>query len=104
MHEIKIGPVLKRILKARRLRLKEVSQETGIPYSTLHTWYENRSPKDLVRAQLLADYLGISLHELLFDQPDKQQRNQEKANEPLKQPAEDFFKGKFEIIIRRLSD
>lgn len=68
MSEIKIGYVIKRLLKEQRRTLKEVSRETEIPYSTLHTWYENRQPKDIIKAQRLAEFFGISLHQLLFDQ------------------------------------
>lgn len=102
MYEIKIGPVLKRVLRARGLKLKEVSRETGIPYSTLHTWYENRQPKDILKAQVLADFLKLTLHELLFDQLDF--REQKTSNEIPRQMDDEFFKGKFEIIVRRLSD
>jgi transcriptional regulator with XRE-family HTH domain len=102
MYEIKIGPVLKRVLRVRGLRLKEVSKATGIPYSTLHTWYENRQPKDILKAQVLADFLKLTLHELLFDQPDS--REQKPLGEIPKQIGDEFFKGKFEIIVRRLSD
>lgn len=99
MHEIKIGLVLKRLLKAQNRTLKKVSQETGIPYSTLHTWSENRHPRDILKAQQLAHYFGISLNELLFDQPEPRKeelsgQNQTKAN--------DFFKGVFEITIRKI--
>jgi transcriptional regulator with XRE-family HTH domain len=102
MYEIKIGQVLKRVLRAQGVKLKEVSRNTGIPYSTLHTWYENRQPKDILKAQLLADHLDLTLHELLFDQPDSREK---KPNAEIpKQTSEDFFKGRFEIIVRKLND
>jgi transcriptional regulator with XRE-family HTH domain len=99
MYEIKIGKVLKQMLKEKRLTLKGISKETGIPYSTLHTWQENRQPKDVLKAQKLARYLGISLHELLFDQPDlKEQKN----TESIQGLKEEFFKGTFEITVRKI--
>jgi DNA phosphorothioation-dependent restriction protein DptG len=102
MLEIKIGQVLKRLLKEKRTNLKEVSRETGIPYSTLYTWQENRTPKDILKAQLLASHLGITLHELLFDQKDR--RDEPKKPEPLEEGASDFFKGRFEVnvVMRRI--
>lgn len=102
MYEIKIGVVIKRMLWKLRKNLKEISRETGIPYSTLHTWHLNRQPKDILKAQQLADHFKISLHELLFDKPDAQEQKQ--STEIPRQSGEDFFKGKFEIIVRRLSD
>ncbi len=102
MYEIKIGQVLKRVLRARGMKLKDVSRDTGIPYSILHTWYENRQPNDIVKAQTLADHLNLTLHELLFDQADFRQHRP--AADVPRTHSEDFFKGKFEIIVRRLSE
>lgn len=100
MSEIKIGQVIKRLIREKRTSLKEISRKTEIPYSTLHTWHENRQPKDIVKARKLADHLGVSLHELLFDLPDEREKNETKESEPTKD--DEFFKGKFEIIVRRI--
>jgi len=97
--EIKIGQVLKRLLREKRKNLKEVARDTGISYSTLYTWQENRSPKDIVKAHRLAAYLGISFHELLFDSKDFQA---DPVVEPTLEAADEFFKGKFEIVVRRI--
>ncbi|MBL7664327.1 MAG: helix-turn-helix domain-containing protein [Bacteriovoracaceae bacterium] len=67
MTEIQIGKVLKHYLKAKKLNLKLVSQSTKIPYSTLYSWQENRPPKDIVKAKRLADFLGVTIDELIFD-------------------------------------
>lgn len=100
MYEIKIGHVLKRILKEQRRTLKETSKETGIPYSTLHTWYENRQPKDIIKAQKLADYLGVALHTLLFDRWDNHEKKSNiQWDEILNN--EDVLKGIFEVVIKK---
>ena len=95
---IKIGQVLKRVLSERRTTLKEVSEITKIPYSTLHTWLENRQPKDIVKAQKLAHYFSISLEELLFDHPEIKKHKGSEAilGEDLK-----LLEGHFEVIIRK---
>lgn len=98
MYEIKIGSVLKRLLREHHKSLKEVSKDTGIPYSTLHTWQENRQPKDIIKAQRLAEYFNIKLHQLLFDHEDPR----EKATDILQQSGLDFFTGIFEIQVRKL--
>lgn len=100
MLEIKIGLVLKRLMREHRTDLKTVSRETGIPYSTLYTWSENRQPKNILKAQELAQHFGVTLHELLFDLKD--QRGRKDDPEPHASEKDDFFKGKFEIVIRRL--
>ncbi len=99
MSEIKIGQVIKRLLREQRRSLKEVSRDVGIPYSTLHTWHENRQPKDIMKAQRLAEYFGVSLHRLLFDVEDFREK---KESIEVEQGREDLFKGAFEIIVRRL--
>lgn len=105
MYEIKIGAVIKRMLWKLRKNLKEISREAGIPYSTLHTWHCNRKPKDIIKAQQLADYFKISLHELIFDRTDIHEniaRNRENTQEIPRSVSDEFFKGRFEIIIKRL--
>ncbi len=99
MYEIKIGQVLKRILREQRLTPREVSRQTGIPYSTLHTWLENRQPKDILKAQKLATFLGLTLHELLFDKPDSKEQ---KTTEHMHTRQEEFFRGMFQIIVKRI--
>jgi Helix-turn-helix len=100
MKEIKIGLVIKRMLWKLRKNLKEISRETGIPYSTLHAWMLNTQPKDVLKVQRLADYFNVSLHELLFDSPD--------VHQALAAPdipgarTADVFNGRFEVIVKRL--
>lgn len=99
MSEIKIGPVIKRLLKEQRRGLKQVSRETGIPYSTLHTWSENRQPKDIIKAQRLAEYFGLSLHSLLFDQEDARAAQ---GGESIESRRERSLVGTFEVVVRRI--
>ena len=92
---IQIGPTLKTLLKTRRITLKEVSSNTGVPSSTLSEWLNNRSPKNPEQIRKVAEYLEVSLHYLLFGIEDKQ----EPISKILK---EDFFSGTFEINIKRI--
>lgn len=93
--KVQIGPVLKKLLKDRRMTLKEVSIATSVPSSTLSEWLNNRSPKNPEQALKVAQYLEVSLHYLLFGEEDHQ--------EPLtKIMKEDFFSGTFEINIKRI--
>ncbi len=93
--EIAIGKVLKSIIDERRLTLKEISKATGVPSSTLGEWLANRTPKNPVQVLKVADFLGITLHYLLFGQEDRE--------EPIaKIVREDFFQGTFEITVKRV--
>lgn len=92
---IQIGSTLKSLLKARRMTLKEVSRATGVPSSTLSEWLNNRSPKNPEQTRKVAQYMGVSLHYLLFGEED--------AQEPIQKILkEDFFQGTFEISIKRV--
>jgi transcriptional regulator with XRE-family HTH domain len=95
-----LGSALKSLLKKKRVSLTTVSRETGISYSTLHTWLGNRHPKDIVKVKKLADYFGVSLHELLFGEPDGRAFHQ--INLAL--PSADLLIGTFEVTVRRKVD
>lgn len=98
-NSIKIGQVLKRLLRERRKTLKEVSEATKIPYSTLHTWLENRQPKDVIKAQELAEYFSIFLEELLFDNVKDNNHKQETLTS---QSDLKFIEGRFEVTVKKI--
>ncbi|MCM2353974.1 MAG: helix-turn-helix domain-containing protein [Pseudobdellovibrio sp.] len=90
-----IGKVFSQIIKERRYTLKEISKATGVPATTLAEWQANRTPKNPNQVKSVAQFLGVSLHYLLFGEEDSQ--------EPIaKIMKEDFFSGTFEINIKRV--
>lgn len=93
MNGIRLGSNLKAILRSRGISLKKISAKTGIPYSTLHTWLQNRQPKDILKVKILADFLGADLEQLLFG-------DQVQATLDLPSKEQDFL-GIFEVIVRR---
>lgn len=97
--KLKIDQVLTRIVKERRLTLKALSKLSGVPSTTLHEWQNGRSPRDPVQAKKVADALEISLNQLLFDEPDSNERIS--IQSVLK---EDVFSGTFEISIKRIKE
>lgn len=95
---IRLGTTIRAHLKAKGFSLKWVSAQTGIPYSTLHTWLENRQPKDILKVKKLADFLGVGLHELLFGEGDA--GLVATAEVPVL-PSSDGLEGVYEVTIRR---
>lgn len=92
---IAIGKTFKRIIDEKRLSLKLISKETGVPNSTLAEWLNNRSPKNPEQVRKVSKYLGVSLHYFLFGEED--------SEEPLhKILKEDLFSGTFEVNIKRI--
>lgn len=94
INELKIKIVLKKLMKERGETLASVSKATSVPKSTISEWLGNRSPNP-IQAVKVANYLGVSLHYLLFGQDDAQEHIQ-------KILKEDFFKGTFEITVKRV--
>lgn len=92
--DLKIGKVLKQIMDDDRHTLTSISKAVGVPKSTISEWLNNRTPNP-TQAVKVANYLGVSLHYLLFGKDD----SQEPIQKILK---EDFFSGTFEINIRRV--
>lgn len=92
---IAIGKTFKRIIDEKRLSLKLISKDTGVPNSTLAEWLNNRTPKNPEQVRKVAKYLGVSMHFFLFGEED--------SEEPLhKILKEDFFSGTFEVNIKRI--
>lgn len=68
-NEIKLSSVLKRELKGRVLT--RVAKEVGISPSILHDWHSSArkpSAKNMIQLKKLADYLNLTLEEILFDE------------------------------------
>lgn len=95
--ELKIGAVLARLMKEKKMKVKELSKASGVPVSTLHEWTNGRTPRDPVQAKKVAEALGVSLNRLLFDEPDLAEAVN--LTQILK---EDVFSGVFQIDIRRV--
>lgn len=93
-NDLKINTILKRLMKESGETLISLSKSTGVPKSTISEWLSNRSPNP-VQAVKVANALGVSLHYLLFGEDDAQEAFQ-------KIMKEDFFKGTFEISIKRV--
>ena len=92
---IHLGQNLRAILKAKGYSLKALSARTGIPYSTLHTWLQNRQPKDIVKVKRLADHLGVTLQQLLFAEEGAGSLSKPEL------PRSDDLVGIFEVTVRR---
>jgi transcriptional regulator with XRE-family HTH domain len=92
---IKIATILNGLMKKKGIRIAELSKATGVPRTTLNEWSSNRSPKNPMQLRAVANYLGVSIHFLLFGEEDQQ--------EPIQKiMKEEFFNGTFEVNIRRI--
>lgn len=70
--ELKLGPTLSALLRQKDLTLKEVGKACGVSVSTLSEWGTGREPKSPIQVAKVAEYLGVTLHYLLFGIEDQQ--------------------------------
>lgn len=95
MMKLRISETLNKILQEKKISLKELSKGSGVPSSTLSEWRTSGRSPNVEQAAKVADFLGITISHLLFGQEDKQ--------EPLQKILrEEFFKGVFEISIKKV--
>jgi lambda repressor-like predicted transcriptional regulator len=97
--EVKIAIVMNRMMKEKKLSIKELSRLSGVPSSTLHEWLNLRIPKSPVQVKKVANVLNVSLDHLLFDE--------QEALKPV--PIQDLMtddtvSGVFEITIKRVKE
>lgn len=58
------------LCKERGLTLKKLAEKSGVPKATLHGWTTGRRAFDLRQLKEVAKTLGVSLHLLVFGEPD----------------------------------
>ncbi|MDF2524225.1 MAG: family transcriptional regulator [Clostridiales bacterium] len=56
-----------KIIKRKRVSTYSVSKGTGIPQSTFSDWKKGKSSPKVKKLMKIADYLGVSLEELVRD-------------------------------------
>lgn len=91
---------LDRLLKSRRIGIRELSKGSGVPASTISKWISsNQEPKASALLRV-AKFLGVSMESLLDDTP-----KQNPANDELYRAFDaDFFQlfqGEFRITVER---
>lgn len=67
---MKLGFKLNQICKIQGLSLSRLAKEAGVPVQTVHAWTTGRKSINPDQIKKVASVLKISLHELLFDEPD----------------------------------
>lgn len=76
--EIKLKRVIARHLKDRGLSLNSLAKGAGLGTSTVHNWLNSVNPTvgSLPKLLKLANYLNISISELLLDKSDEGTENE----------------------------
>lgn len=65
------GIRLQKILKEKKLSLRELSRHTKVSPSVISGWLKGNSPTDLILIKNLSEHLGVSFSWLLTGSPEK---------------------------------
>lgn len=99
MSKVKISVVLPRLLKERGLNQTQLSKMANVSLSTISTWMLPKSkPRDPDAVYRVAEVLGVTLEELLFD---TRPREREVTIEHL--PQEKILDGVYRLRLERIS-
>ena len=78
--------------------MKEISKGSAVSISTLHEWLAGRSPRNPLQIKAVANFLGVTLDELLFDESPKLKTQSSNTNQI------ETLEGLFEISLRRVQE
>ncbi len=67
---MKLASKLNEICGAKGLSLSKLAKEAGVPVQTIHAWTTGRKSINPVQIKKVASVLKISIHQLLFAEPD----------------------------------
>lgn len=90
-HEINLAGNLKRILAQKKITVSVAAKEVGMNKSTLHGYCNGVVPRHLLKIRDLANFLDVSLMELIFGEDWAVPSNLDLMEEQ-----------RFEISVRRL--
>jgi transcriptional regulator with XRE-family HTH domain len=92
---MKLGSKLPKLCKARGLSLTRLAKEAGVPLQTVHAWTTGRKSINPDQIRKVAIVLKISIHELIFDEPDPF----EAASEDV---LKEIFSGDVRVTLHRI--
>lgn len=64
--------LIEELLRKKNLTTYRVSKDTGIPQSTISNWINGKFVPNAKNLKILADYLGVTMEQLLGGQASEQ--------------------------------
>lgn len=92
---MKLGQTLQALLKERRWTLAKLAREANVPTQTLHGWITGRRSVDLKQIQKVAQTFQISIHHLIFGEPDP-------YDPPADEILRELFSGDVRVTIQKI--
>ena len=75
--EIKLAKNLSRLAKEKNLSISTIAYKVGMSKSSLHSYFIGVEPKSVIALKKVADFFGVSLDELIFDERNKKEPSEE---------------------------
>lgn len=106
--DMSLSKNLKRYLDLRGWSVAEVARRSGVKKSTIGEWLSGRNPRklaDLKKVALVLDVEG-GIDELIFGEPPNGSKKKKEADliATLFDSDGHEFRGRFELVIRKLKD
>lgn len=67
---MKLGKKINQLCKERGLSVSRLAKEAGVPIQTVHAWTTGRKSINPDQIRKVASVLKVSIHQLMFDEPD----------------------------------
>ena len=94
---MQLSQMLRKMIRDRNLSLSKLSKASGVSAPTLHGWQNGRGVQDLDALKKVAAVLQISVHELLYGEPDPFESKSD-------QIIEHLFTGDLRISISKIKN
>lgn len=93
------GVILEDLIKSRNLSVRQFSKDIGLKPSTVNEWIgkNGRFPSSPDIIKKLARYFEITVHELLYGEPEESSSLDKILNK------EEVFSGVYEITLKKVS-
>lgn len=90
-----LSKTLAKICKAKKISLTQLSKLSGVAQPTLFGWGNGRSVGNIDDLKKVCDVLQVSLHQLLYDEPDPYEIGHEEI-------LKELFSGDLRVTIHKI--
>ena len=90
-----LSKTLAKICKLKKISISQLSKLSGVPQPTLHGWGSGRSVGTIDDLKKVCDVLQVSLHQLLYDEPDPYEIGHEEI-------LKELFSGDLRVTIHKI--
>lgn len=90
-----LSKTLAKICKTKKISISQLSKLSGVPQPTLHGWGSGRSVGNIDDLKKVCDVLQVSLHQLLYDEPDPHEIGHEEI-------LKELFSGDLRVTVHKI--